>query len=381
MKTQIVAVGFIVALASAGVAHSCTAFLASHGDIVLAGNNEDYVNPQTKVWFVPADDGRFGRVYFGFDNLSPEGGMNERGLFFDGFATAPRKVVRSTDKPVYTGALIDKVMAECATVEEVLAVFEQYNLEFMERAMLMFGDATGDSAIIEGDDVVRKQGRFQVVTNFYQSQTPAGQEPCERYRIAVKILEEADEVSVPLCRRVLSAVHVEGGGATLYSNIYDLRRRRVYLYHFHNFENVVVFDLAEELKKGKRILDLPSLFPPTFAAEEFARRQLRALEEKKGLRRVDIDPGLLDRYVGRYQLSSGPIPGLVVTMLKEGDRLFVEVPGMGKVELCPESPADFFYLTFGGLLKLTFTEDDEGRVTGFEADMNGQKVKARRIIP
>jgi len=373
-----IAIAFIAPiLAFTGTAGACTAFYAVQGETILAGNNEDYVNPRTKVRFVPAQDGRYGRIYFGFDDLYPQGGMNDRGLFFDGFATALRKVVRSTDKPVYTGALIDTVMAECATVEEVLAVFEKYNLEFMERAMLMFGDATGDSAIIEGDDVVRKQGRFQVVTNFYQSQTPAGQEPCERYRIAVRMLENADEISVPLCRRILSAVHAEP--STLYSNIYDLRRRRVYLYHFHNFENVVVFDLAEELKKGKRVLDLPSLFPPTFAADDFARRQLRALEEQKGVRRVDIDPALCDRYVGRYALSSGPIPGLVVTMLKEADRLWAELPGMAKVELSPESPTDFFYLTYGTLLKLTFTEDDEGHVTGFEADMDGQKFKARRI--
>ena len=122
MKTRIVAIGFISVLASAGVAHSCTAFLAAQGDVVLAGNNEDYVNPRTKVWFVPPEDGRLGRVYFGFDDLYPQGGMNERGLFFDGFATAPREVVGSADKPVYAGGLIDKVMAECATVEEVLAV-------------------------------------------------------------------------------------------------------------------------------------------------------------------------------------------------------------------------------------------------------------------
>lgn len=380
MNTRIVAMNFIAVLVLTSVAHSCTAFLATDEEVVLAGNNEDYVNPQTKVWFVPAGDGRVGRIYFGFDNLYPQGGMNEHGLFFDGFATAPRKVVRSTDKPTFVGALIDTVMAECATVEDVLVVFEKYNLEFMEHAMLIFGDVTGDSAIIEGDDIVRKQGRFQVVTNFYQSQTPAGQEPCERYRIAVKMLEGADEISVSLCRKILSAVHAEGVGSTLYSNIYDLQRRTVYLYHFHNFENVVVFDLSEELKKGKRVLDLPSLFPPTFAAEVFARQKLRELEEKKGLRRVDLDPDLLDRCVGQYQLTSGFIPGLVVTISKEADRLFGEIPGMGKVEFSPESPTDFFYLDQSSLLKLAFTEDDEGRVIGFEADMNGLKIKAQRIL-
>ena len=380
MNTRIVAIAFVIGLAFAGPAHSCTAFLVTDGDVVLAGNNEDFVNPQTRVWFVPAEDGRFGRVYFGFDSLAPQGGMNERGLFFDGFSTAPRKVLRSADRPVYVGALVDKAMAECATVEEVLALFDKYNLEFLERAMLMFGDATGDSAIIEGDDVVRKQGRFQVVTNFYQSQTPAGQEPCERYRIAVGLLEDAQEVSIPLCRRVLSAVHAEGGSKTLYSNIYDLRRGRIYLYHFHNFENVVVFDLAEELEKGERVLDLPSLFPPTFAAEEYARQQSAALlEQQKGIKRIDLDPDLTDRYVGQYALTGGPMPGLRVTVLKEADRLFAEVPGVGKVELSAESPTDFFYLAVDALLRLTFTEDDAGQVTGFEADLNGLKYQAQRM--
>ena len=33
---------------------------------MLGGNNEDYYNPLTKVWFIPAEAGTFGRVYFGF---------------------------------------------------------------------------------------------------------------------------------------------------------------------------------------------------------------------------------------------------------------------------------------------------------------------------
>ena len=52
---------------------------------------------------------------------------------------------------------------------------------------------------------------------------------------------------------------------------------------------------------------------------------------------------------------------------------------MTKFELSPESPTDFFYLTYGTLLRLTFTKDDEGRVAGSDADLNGQAFKARRI--
>jgi len=156
MRTQIMVV--VGVLAFAGGAAACTAFYGMQGDVVLAGNNEDFFNPRTKVWFIPAQEGTYGRVYFGFDNFVPQGGMNERGLFWDGFATAPRKVTRGVNKPKYLGNLNDKVMAECATVEEVLAVFDRYFLSNMEGHQLMFGDAKGDSVIIEGDVIVRKKG-------------------------------------------------------------------------------------------------------------------------------------------------------------------------------------------------------------------------------
>jgi penicillin V acylase-like amidase (Ntn superfamily) len=110
-------------------ASACTAFLAAKGDSVFAGNNEDYFNPCTRMWFIPASGKEFGRVYSGFNHFFPQGGMNEKGLFFDGFATAPLKIVKSKARPVFRGSLSDRAMAECATVEEVAALFGRYNLE------------------------------------------------------------------------------------------------------------------------------------------------------------------------------------------------------------------------------------------------------------
>ena len=57
--------------------HACTAFMMSDGQRVLVGNNEDYNIPHTRVWFIPAENGHYGRVYFGYDNWSPQGGMND----------------------------------------------------------------------------------------------------------------------------------------------------------------------------------------------------------------------------------------------------------------------------------------------------------------
>ncbi len=62
----------------------CTVFYASSGDLALAGGNEDSFNPLTRAWFIPASDGRHGRVYFGYDDGLPQAGLNDQGLFFDG---------------------------------------------------------------------------------------------------------------------------------------------------------------------------------------------------------------------------------------------------------------------------------------------------------
>ena len=59
------------------LAYACTAFMASESNLVLVGNNEDYNIPHTRMWFIPAKYGHYGRVYFGYDNWSPQGGMND----------------------------------------------------------------------------------------------------------------------------------------------------------------------------------------------------------------------------------------------------------------------------------------------------------------
>ena len=58
----------IAALVLASPALPCSAFLATGWGRILFGNNEDFWNPNTRVWFVPATEGRRGVMYLGFDN-------------------------------------------------------------------------------------------------------------------------------------------------------------------------------------------------------------------------------------------------------------------------------------------------------------------------
>jgi hypothetical protein len=109
---------------------------------------------------------------------------------------------------------------------------------------------------------VRSDAWYQIATNFVMSDVKDGNFTCWRYRAADKIMSGANELSVELIRNVLEKTHQEGNALTVYSNIYDLRQGTIYVYNLQNFEEVVIMNLAEELKKGQRRIDLPSLFKP-----------------------------------------------------------------------------------------------------------------------
>ncbi|MCU0856831.1 MAG: linear amide C-N hydrolase, partial [Pontiellaceae bacterium] len=112
---------------------ACTGFCISTDTTVFFGNNEDYSNPDTKIWYEPGSEGKYGRVSFGFDDFFSQGGMNEKGLCFDGFATKLKKVIKSPDKlDEGLGEIINIVMSECATVEDVLQLLSKYNLTDLE---------------------------------------------------------------------------------------------------------------------------------------------------------------------------------------------------------------------------------------------------------
>ena len=261
---------------------ACTAFMMDDGGRVLVGNNEDYNIPHTRMWFVPAQEGRYGRVYFGYDNWSPQGGMNDRGLFFDFFLTPPLEINRSTDRPRFPGPMIDTMAATCATVEEVLHLFSQYNLEFLGESQMFVVDKGGDAAVIEGDEIIRKTGSYQVVTNFYRSRVKENRQPCEwykpscmQYKRAERMLTEAGAASVPLFRDILEATHRDiSFTRTLYSNIYELKNGLVHLYYLHDFDHEVVIDLEKELKKGRHYYPLSTLFGkgPTYGRNIYTHR-------------------------------------------------------------------------------------------------------------
>ena len=146
-------------------------------------------------------------------------------------------------------------MEECATVSQVKELFHSFDRQYMATYQVMFADSSGDSVIIEGGSLITKEGDYQICTNFRQSLDKENPYSIERYRIVDGMLNQAEHISVDVFRSILAKTHQEPGqkqgSPTQYSNIYDLKNRVIYLYHFHDYSEVVQLDLIEELKKGE----------------------------------------------------------------------------------------------------------------------------------
>lgn len=300
----------------------CTLVTAADKEMALAGKNADWTGLFAKIHFLPASEGKLGRVYFGWDVVrSPQGGMNERGLFFDGASAEVVKVPQDPSKPDHGHdmGLMFKAMEECSTVEEVLGYFERYDHSGTWDGQYLVADRFGNSAIIEPLTVIRKTGRYQVMTNFLQSRIPPETSQDPRYRLAVRLLEEGNEVTIDLLRRVLSATHWEEYSGsmtvTLYSYICNLKSGDIWIYNFHDFDQAVKVNIHEELAKGESIRTIASLFPyETFAERRYkAWRIVELLCERATEKGLEGPDGALAYY---HALESGE-DGLVQYDVRE----------------------------------------------------------------
>ncbi|MCC7290469.1 MAG: hypothetical protein IT449_00245 [Phycisphaerales bacterium] len=280
----------------AASATACTVFLATDGKLVLGGDSEDWIDPNTQVWFIPATDKTFGVVYFGFGkgeypeggitlhkaelppggilNMQPsdahgfpQAGINDRGLFFGGAATNSVKHVNPNGKEAFDGFIADHILRTCATVKEARVVLERYSVG-LPQGQLLFGDRTGDSMIVEaGDVIIPKKGNHQVITNFKLSQMPNGGDKCARFKKVDTMFAAAPSISIDMVRDALQAVGLKPSPdglekrlpGTQYSIVFDLTHLELHVYRCFDFERPIRMDVRKELSRGARAIRLAEI--------------------------------------------------------------------------------------------------------------------------
>lgn len=298
MKSKPLLIFVLFLFASMKQAIACSMFKITKDGKTLVGNNEDYSNSNTRMWFEKADTGKFGAVYVGFDDFFPQGGMNEVGLVFDGFSMNSLAVTDTVGKATIApgkdfSSFGKKILQTCSNVTEVRNVFLKYNLKMFETALLLFVDKSGDYLVVEGDSLIVGNSPTYIQSNFYPSLTKKEDDvKIGFYQKGRQYLNQnSAKTSLSYCTNVMNAMHQDssngGINRTVYTTIYDLQEMTISLYYQADFQTPIKFDLKDELTKENRQINIPELFPNYKKADilktQFSLTQLAGdYEEKPG---------------------------------------------------------------------------------------------------
>jgi hypothetical protein len=228
---------------------ACTIFVLTDTNRVLFCNNEDYSHPITRIWVVPAREGRYGCAYLGFDNALGQGGLNTEGLAYDWvnfggnqkWEPEPEMTRVEGQQPTH------RMLRICTTVEEAVAYDRKHFEPSFASSRIIIADKTGASVIIGAKD-----GKLFI--------DPANQ--CRGFgygqRTMNEMLAASSEPTVANGIKILRACTQKGRYATKYSNVFDLKSGDIFIYLLQT-EPDAKLNLAAELKKGAHYYDIPQI--------------------------------------------------------------------------------------------------------------------------
>lgn len=256
---------------------ACTVYKITMNGKTFMGNNEDYWNGNTRIWFEKGKNGNYGCAYVGFAHLYPEGGINEHGLAFDGFAVPHRDVKKNPNKLPYDTATLRKVMRTCKNTDEVFNFFSKYDLSPLHAGMMLFVDPSGKYLVVEGDTMIKGNDDKYLLSNFCPSKTKdVNDVQIPMYQSGRKLMAGHVDTSLTFLKTLSDTLHQSWPGnigGTLYTTIYDLNERTIHLYFYHDYTKSMTFKLADELNKEDRVVvNIPKLFPNNTEGQDQLKR-------------------------------------------------------------------------------------------------------------
>lgn len=229
-------------------AHACTIFVLTDTNHSLFCNNEDWANPKTRIWFLPAGEGYYGTVYVGFDDGWAQGGMNTEGLACDWVAGYKEKWELDSNIPKARGNSSQRMLETCSTVADAVAFYRSHGESAFSYAKILVADRTGASVRIGAKDGVLQVEQDNQCRGFGYG-----------WRTLDVALAKNPKPTVTNGFEILRSCRQKGPSATKYSNVYDLKSGDIFLYPFPDRDDDVKFNLAVELKKGGHYYDMPQI--------------------------------------------------------------------------------------------------------------------------
>ena len=255
--------------------NNCTIFTAVQGETVLYGNNEDYHYKDLVIGIFPPSAKGFGSIHFGYrlpdGNINLEGAVNDHGLSWDTNSTPGAKMNPHPERPYYLGTenYLDKITNEAASVEDAIQLAQTYHFGDVMKTQIHIGDKSGDAVVISGGPdgeitFTRKApgDGYHLSTNFNLA---TNEGPVDfRWETASSMLDALDfemALTPSYAGEILEAVHLNNLTTyTLYSNVFDLKSNKVYLFYMSQFDEMVELDMEDEFSKGERVVDMREYF-------------------------------------------------------------------------------------------------------------------------
>ncbi len=244
---------------------ACTIFYVQGESTHYFASNEDWslTNPIMQV--VPGQNEKYGYIVFGWDShlpQYPQGGVNEHGLCLDWAALPPEIFKANPSRKQLNRDIFYEILENCKNVTQASSLVKQYNWSQFAQEHLLVADSQGNSCVIEWRDgeylVLTKEKSYQVVTNFWLSNSGQGWYPCNRFDTVDGYLKNPSNSKPDLAtiRNLLNQSHQEGQYQTIYSYIVDVKSLDIYIYYRHNYLKEIKCNLKQEIAKGARRIKL-----------------------------------------------------------------------------------------------------------------------------
>lgn len=289
--------GFMTLFLVTSPISACTVLTSSSENTVLFGYNEDserdIIDPDfdTSVYFHPASQDTYGYMDVqvtksGF--LSIRVGMNAEGLAMSGNGVPVTAMNSHPEKPYQTSihSIFQVILEKASNVSEAIQIAKDFDFSPSLAAQIHIADASGDAVVfspgLDGEIIfTRKNGSYLVSTN----ENIANDKQDLRYHRVTNMLDKGDEPTVDGMVSILDRVHWEGfETATYYSSIFDLQNRIAYFYHYHNYKEVAILNLMDELSEGAHQYVLSDLFSQEVVSK--AENEYKMYEERVQITRI-----------------------------------------------------------------------------------------------
>lgn len=233
---------------------------AKTGKIYLVNNEDYWYDVKAYIQIEPKSKKKLARLWYGWDNFA-QGGINEKGLFFDAAVTPEQERIKDYGNP--KNNLGDKILANCSTIEEALNFLDKEKIA-LNKSHMLFGDKMGKAVIVEWVAGKRKlhwiTDNKLIMTNYLLSEPEAGNYPCYRYASIENRIAEMEKSKEPISLLKVGNTFGQAAqtprenekgrvGGTVYTSFIDVSDNKFFLSYKLSNENVIQLDLNSEFSK------------------------------------------------------------------------------------------------------------------------------------